>query len=542
MTYKEIFNNAFSDIYKRFPLSDTDTICRNAEKYSHELHLSRNVFYSSSKFKENPKNNFANKPFIVAISAIAVFSAMIGIVVAVTTNGGQVITSPGYAQMQAEQEAAMALDTHTVSDEEREYNESCTDLNISCEVTDFGIDLQWYKFDGYDIIIRYDVTCRGNIPDDLKNLPRPSSNYVVINGEEQNCPSFETYDIIGRSGNTFKLYAKLSLVVAPADEISVAVDNRRLNENEAVYTFTASANIPHDLQPVDCYENILLTVEGVELHLENLTIKPTSVLFTFSESVGGDDYNSVTMSLYKTLRVIMSDGSTLVFDGGYTGGGNVFTAELTKDNAIVPNEVDAVYLCGEKIYSKNDMIAESMVETAIAEDIYFNRSGFGTFRLEELRLTKRSLEFSFSPAYPESQIGGNELVRAKDFSIQIFYHDGNMKDISDLPYSMGVSLSQSAEITTVTFDLSEYPTAPGYVGYIVINNAIVPLESVNDDHGNENKVYSRKGENVNDAPAPLPSAIDAQGIYPSTKEGGLVGTAIDHSIEPSDNWISIPEE
>ena len=188
------------------------------------------------------------------------------------------------------------------------------------------------------------------------------------------------------------------------------------------------------------------------------------------------------------------------------------------------------------------MIAESMVETAIAEDIYFNRSGFGTFRLEELRLTRSSLEFSFSPAYPESQIGGNELVRAKDFSIQIFYHDGNMKDISDLPYSMGVSLSQSAEITTVKFDLSENLMAPGYVGYIVINNAVVPLESVNDDRGIENKVYSRDNENVNNTPAPLPSAIDAQGIYPSTKEGGLVGTAIDHSIEPSDNWISIPAE
>ncbi len=559
MKYKDIFEQAFSDIYTRFPLSDTGTICENVTKRSSQLHTRKNICRFSSDIKDNPTVQKHNKSFYKTVSVIAVMSLVLGAFVGIYyfsphKNGGIDITSPGYAQKQAEIEESKKLDEHQITDEERSES-GTTEVGLTAEFDNINVKVSWYKFDGTDLIIKYSVTFYSEIPDDLSTLPRPTGNTISYpdNREAEQIPSFEKHDIAYRDGNTFYMYSKISPVTKPLETYDVAIDNRRIDGESSPYLFTAIANIPENKQPIETALDKYITLpekaapfEGITMHLTKLTLKSDHVIFWFDEIADNGNTTIITaLAGEQCEQVIMNDGRQLVFDGGYSGSNTYYSCNLTESNTIDPRDVSEVYLFGEPVYlksiPKNDASAKYDESNGNSDDIiYIDTTPYGKVRLDTLSLSPYMLELTFTPADNDDPTGGG-IVRTQDLSIKLYYHDGSISSISDMPHSFGEEIfADGRRKRTITYDLSDNRVAPQYVGYITING--VPIE-ISEAGSYDTKEYrGSSAEAVAESGAPFPSAIDAQNIGSSVYEGGLVGTVIDKSITPSENWISLPPE
>ena len=558
MTYKDVFSRAFSDIYTRFPLSDTETICRNVTELAEKLQNSKIKRYKavSSTIKASEK---PDRSLVKTVSAVAAVSVVLGAVVGLSAhfyNKGLDITTPGYAQKQAEIEASKALDKHQITDEERSES-GTTEVGLTAELGDMNVKVLWYRFDGTDLIIKYSVTFFGDIPENLDTLPRPTANVVNYpDGRETlNCPSFEKCDIAYRDGNTFCMYSKISPVSKPVESLDIAIDNRRIDNENSPYLFTAIANIPEDKQPIEIVLDKYITIPeesehfgGNVLHLTKLTIKSDQITFWYDDIP--DSFDDYTIAMFLTsgqyAQAAMNDGTYLVFDGGYSGGDPYYSCHLTDESAVDPRDVSEVYLCGELIYLKsnpeNDIsgkYAES-IEDSSNIIIYIDTTPYGKVRLDTLSLSPYKLELTFTPVNDENPAGGG-IVRTQDLSIRLYYHDGSVSDISDMPHGFGEEIfADGQRKRTITYDLSDNRVAPQYIGYITINGAPVEISEAGSYDTKEYRGSSSETDNSSDIP--FPSAIDAQNIQPIVQDGGIVGTVIDRSITPSENWITLPPE
>ena len=563
MTYKEIFGRAFSDIYSRFPLSDTETICRNIADNANLLHISKLSSRNNTIFKDINKKKKRNMSFLAAISAMVAVPLMLGIFVrlyfSMNTTGVDII-SPGYAERQAEIEDSRSLDKHQITDEERSDNGS-VEVGLTVGFENMSVKVDWYKFDGFDLIIKYSAAFYEDIPEDTAALPRPTANTVNYpdGRETEQSPCFEKYDTEYRSGNTFCMYSKISPVLKPTGSLDIAIDNRCIDGENSPYLFTAIANIPAEKQPIDIYtdlyvsvpENSVVPIDPAAIHLTKLTLRNDGVIYWFDPIGSADNHYPLTdaIILGDYAQVYMDSGRKLVFEGGYSSTDTYIKCNLKEGETIDPRDVSEVYLCGEPVYLKsspeNDTSDKNSFINAAPSDIIFNTVQYGRVILDSLYLTPTSVEFTFTPDMTNNITGGG-IVAANDFSVSISFHDGNVKDISDLPHSIGVAISSDTGLhsTTLTYDLSDHRTAPRYVGNVTINGVTVPLENFTAEDGSEIKRYVRS--NVvspgNTVETVSPAPVDAFNIGSAVQESGLVGTTVDKNIQPGENWVSLPSE
>ena len=494
MTYKEIFGRAFSDIYTRFPLSDTETICRNVKDRA------------AGKYIPGSKKKSAAVPIAAVLSGAAALSLAVGLLLGSGVFLGQDITTPGYAQMQAEMEAVRALDTHNITDEQRSDTDSVP-LGISRTFGDYKVSLLWYKFDGTDAIIKYKVTCLGDIPDDLSLLPRPTSNYINPEDGFDSLPSFESYDIVGRDSNTFTLYSKLNVVMPPVYELPVGIDNRRTDGISSPYMFTALATIPEDRTPIEYDTGITLNYPGKDqsLILTHITINPGRISFTFDEndivSVFGE--GSSLTDLIMSTTVMMKNGESLVFGGGFGSGGNMFSCLLDEEVLIDPREVDYIEILGVKVYiaAEQEIIEippDEQDETEYAaDDILIYSHIYGGLRLEEVRLHRK--DFSVSVMMDDSvKVSDGGLVFVPEFKVVLLFHDNTIMDISDKMSAggEGTIIYDNTRRITRYYDLSDDQVSPRNVVGVYINDILVSLELDSESLGTESETryYIRSGE------------------------------------------------